>query len=183
MAFFSAGLLSNIALGAQVAGAIGSTYAAYRESQGQKRGYEYQSQVARNNAQLAEWQAQDALERGQSDKQRIQLKKASIIGTQEAVLASRNVALDEGSALRILADTELMAERDIATVEENAAKEAWALRNQAAGYQSNAGFLQSRAGAQSPLLDAAATALTTGGRVAGSWYAMRTRTTASPYTV
>lgn len=175
--------LGAIGLGAQVAGAVGSTYASYRQSQGEKQGYEYQSQVARNNAQLAEWQAQDALERGQTAKQGIQLKKAAVIGAQEAILASRNVALDEGSALRILADTDLMAERDIETVEANAEKEAWALRNQAQAYGSNAGFLARRAAAESPFFEAAGTALTSGGRVASSWYAMRTRTSASPYVV
>lgn len=175
--------LGVLGLGAQVAGAVGSTYASYRQSKGEQQGYEYQSQVAKNNQQLAEWQAQDALERGQTEKQRLQLKKGAVLGAQEAILASRNVALDEGSALRILAETELMAERDITTVEANAEKEAWALRNQANSYGSNAGFLRSRADAQNPWLDAAGTALTSTGRVASSWYAMRTRTSTSSFTV
>jgi len=171
-----ASTIGMVGIGAQTAGAVGATYSAYRKSEGEKLGYEYQSQVARNNAQLAEWQAQDALERGAQTKQGIQLKKVQIRGRQEAVMASRNVALDEGSALNILTDTDLMGARDEAMAIDNANKEAWALRNQAAGYRSSAGFLQSRADSQSPGLDALGTALTATGRVASSWYAMRTRT-------
>jgi hypothetical protein len=177
-----ASTVGMIGLGAQTAGAVGATYASYRKSEGEKTGYEYQSQVSRNNAQLAEWQAQDALERGAQTKQGIQLKKAQVRGKQEAILASRNVALDEGSALNLLTDTDLIGAIDEARAEENANKEAWALRNQAAGYRSNAGFLKYRADSQSPGLDAYGTALTSAGRVASSWYTMRTRTdTTSPW--
>lgn len=165
--------LSSIALGAQVAGGIGSTYAAYRKSEGEKQGYDYQSQVARNNAQLAEWQAQDAITRGITTKQNIEIKGRKLEGTQRAIFGARNIATNEGSALNILADTQFGTARDANIVTDNAAKEAWALRNQAMGYSSNAGFLKSRAEAENPML----TALTTGGKVAASWYAMRSKPT------
>ena len=167
--------LEGAALGLQAAGGIGQTYAAYRKSAGEKQGYEYQSQVARNNAQLAEWQAQDAITRGVTTRQNIQIKGAKLAGTQRAIFGARNVATNEGSALNILADTAYGTARDADTATENANREAWALRNQAMGYESNAGFLRARAESTSPFLDAAGTALTVGGRVASSWYTMRTR--------
>lgn len=166
--------LGSFGLGAQVIGGVGQTYAAYRKSAGEKMGYDYQSRVARNNEQLSEWQAQDALLRGKFTQNKIQLKGAQVRGSQEASFASRNIALNEGSALNILADTEFLKTRDVNIADDNANKEAWALRNQATGYRSNADFLQYRAGAQNPFLDAAGTALTSGGRVAMSWYKMRT---------
>ena len=162
--------LAGVAVGAQAAGAVGSTYAAYRKSAGEQQGYEYQGQVAKNNAQLAEWQAQDAITRGVTTRQRVELKGAAVAGRQRAIFGARNVAANEGSALNILADTAYGTALDAATATDNAAKEAWALRNQATGYASNAAFLASRADAQSPWLDAAGTALTAGGRVAESWY-------------
>jgi hypothetical protein len=179
MAGGTAGTIGTAALGAQAIGGIGETYASYRKSAGEKQGYEYQSQVARNNAKLAEWQAEDAIDRGVSTKQQIQMKKAETYGTQRATFASRNVALDEGSALNILTETLFMGARDEGIAEDNANKEAWALRNQAAGYESNASFLSQRAAQQNPYLDAAGTALTSAGRVASSWYTMRTRTDTS----
>lgn len=172
----STGGIGNAGLAMQAVGGIGETYAAYRRSAGERQGYEYQSQVARNNAKVAEWQAQDAISRGVAAKQAIQVKKAGVYGAQRAAFASRNVALDEGSALHILTDTLFLGARDENLAEDNAAKEAWALRNQAAGYESNAQFLANRAAQQNPFLDAAGTALTAGGRVASSWYTMRTRT-------
>lgn len=169
--------ISQLALGGQAAGAIGQTYSAYNKSKGEAQGYEYQSIVARNNAQLAEWQAQDALTRGVEAEGNVRLRTAQLKGTQESVIAARNVALNEGSALNILADTGFMGERDALTVRANAEREAWALREQAKSGVSNAAFLKYRADAQSPLADAAGTLLTAGGRVASGWYAMRTRST------
>lgn len=166
-------MLGNLGLGAQAAGAVGSTYASYRQSQATAQGYEYQAAIARNNEQLSEWQAQDALLRGQNTQQKIQLGAAQLEGKQRSILAARNVALTEGSPLNILADTKFMAERDVLMAGDNTAKEAWALRNQSADYASNARLLQNRADAQSPFLDAAGTLLTSGGKVASSWYALR----------
>lgn len=163
--------LEGVALGAQVAGGVGQTYAAYRKSAGEQQGYEYQGQVAKNNAQLAEWQAQDALTRGVTTRQQVELKGAQVAGAQRAGFGARNVAATEGSALNILADTAYGTARDAATATDNAAKEAWALREQAKGNTSNASFLKSRADAESPWL----TALTTGGVVASSWYAGRSK--------
>ncbi len=176
--------IGQVALGTMAAGGIGQTYASFRKSSEEQKGYNYQSQVATSNEGLAEYQAQDALTRGVATKQAIQLKKAQTYGTQEAIIGSRNVALNEGSALNILADTKFMGARDEAIAEDNAAKEAWALRVQAGNYASNAEFLKRRAEAQSPATDAFATALAATGRVASSWYAMRTRTAStSPWAV
>lgn len=163
--------MEGAVLGAQVAGGIGQTYASYRKSEGEQQGYEYQSQVARNNAQLAEWQAQDAMLRGVTTRQSIQIKGAQLEGKQRAIFGARNIAMTEGSALNILADTQFGTTRDANIATDNANKEAWALRNQATGYASNADFLKQRADAENPAL----TALATGGKVAASWYAMRSK--------
>lgn len=167
--------LGGVALGAQVAGGIGQTYASYRKSAGEQQGYEYQGAVARSNAQLAEWQAQDAITRGITTKQNIEIKGAKLEGTQRAIFGARNVATNEGSALNILADTQFGTTRDANIATDNANKEAWALRNQALGYSSNASFLKSRADAENPAL----TALTTGGKVAASWYATKSKLSGS----
>jgi len=164
---------SKIGLGLGVAGAIGETYSSYRKSAGEAQGYEYQSAVARSNAQVAEWQALDAEERGKLTARNVGVKGRQFLGKQKAAFGARNVAMNEGSALNILADTEYGVAFDVNTAKDNAAKEAWMFRNQATNYASNANFLQERADAQSPFLDAAGTALTSGGRVAAHWYSTR----------
>lgn len=169
-------ILGLFGLGAQIAGGLGATYAAYRKSSGEQEGYYTQAQVGKNNAQIAEWQAADAVARGRNAADLVKLKGRALTGTQEAMIAARGVATNEGSALNILADTDYLTARDAAITMDNANKEAWALREQATGFVSNAGILSNRGDAQSPFLDAGGTALTALGRVASSWYAMRSKT-------
>lgn len=165
-------ILGDLAFGLSAAGAIGQTYASFRRSSGEARGYNYQAEVARNNRQLSEWQAEEALARGMSTQRDVQLRGAQFLGRQRAVLGSRNVAMNEGSALNLLADTEYGIKHDSNVAADNAAKEAWALRMQALNYGTNASLLSERADAQSPFMDAAGTALTSAGRVAQSWYTL-----------
>lgn len=152
------------------AGAGVSAMGAYRQSEATKAGYEYQSAVNRNNAIIAEWQAQDALQRGQTAEQRQRLKAAQLKGSQRAALAARGVALDEGSPLAILQDTEFMAEQDALTIRDNAAREAWGYRTQSRNYTNDASMLNARADAESPFGAAATTLLTGAGTVASHWY-------------
>lgn len=156
-----------------VAGLGMQAYGAYNQSKATKSGYEYQAAVNRNNATLAEWQAQDAIARGQRAEQVQRLKTAQLKGTQRARLAANGVALDEGSALNILNDTDFMGEADAMTIRDNAAREAWGARNQVANYESDASMLSARAAAESPGFAAAGTLLTGAGSVARQWYSRK----------
>lgn len=156
-------VLSAVGMGVNAVGA-------YNQSQGTQAAYNYQASVNANNAQLAEWQAQDALVRGAKAEQARRLNTAQVKGTQRATLAARGVAIDEGSALNILNDTDYIGEIDAATVRDNAKREAWGYRNQGAGYTSDAAMLSARASAESPLLSGASSLLTSAGSVADSWY-------------
>lgn len=169
----SASTVAVAATGMQVAGTVASTYAAYNKSRADKSGYEYQAQVSANNAQYAEWQAQDAITRGQRTEQNSRMKTAQLKSSQRASLAARGVALDEGSPLDILTSTDYMGELDANTISDNAAREAWALREGARGSMSNADLLRSRADAENPLFSAGSTFLTGAGAVASSWYRYR----------
>lgn len=169
----SASSLATASMGLQVAGGITSAAGAYGQSKATKAAYNYQAAVSRNNAQIAEWQAQDALTRGGKAEQSQRLKTAQLKGTQRATLAARGVAIDEGSALNILQDTDYMGELDAATIRDNAAREAWGHRNQAAGYTSDASMLSNRAAAESPLRAAGTSLLTSAGSVASSWYSRK----------
>lgn len=172
----SAGALNSVATGAQIAGMVSGAYGAYGGSKSTKAAFEYQSAVSRNNSQIAEWQARDAITRGQKSEQQQRLKTAALKGTQRAALAARGIALDEGSALSILQDTDFMGENDALTLRDNAAREAWGYRVQAGNYASDAGMLGARAAAESPMSAAATSLLTGAGSVASSWYKRKTKT-------
>lgn len=175
----SAGTLSSVGLGLQVAGLATGVMGSYQQSKAQQSAYEYQAAVNRNNAQYAEWQAQDALQRGATAEQNQRLKTAQLKSAQRARLAANGVIIDEGSALNLLDDTGYMGERDALTIRDNAKREAWGARVQAGNYSSDAGMLSARANAVSPAGSAFGTLLTGAGSVADSWY-RRTLTTSAP---
>lgn len=170
----SAASLSTVGLGLQVAGGVTNAMGAYGQSKATKQAYDAQATVNRNNATIAEWQAQDALMRGGKAEQTQRLKTAQLAGSQRAAFAARGVALDEGSALNILNDTEYTGNLDAITIRDNAAREAWGHRVQGANYTSDANLLSARASAESPLLAAGGSLLTSAGSVADSWYKRRT---------
>ena len=121
----------------------------------------------------------DALQRGTKAEQAQRLKVAQLKSSQRAGFAARGVALDEGSPLAILQDTDMMGEMDALTIRDNAEKEAWGARMQGANYSSDSAMLSARSGAESPTGAAFGSLLTGAGAVASSWYNRRTKTEVS----
>jgi hypothetical protein len=92
----------------------------------------YQAQLARNNQQIAEWNAQRALQQGQVGEQQQRFKTAQVIGSQRAALASQGGDINSGSPLDIAGDTARAGEFDAQTIRNNAAMQAYGFRVQAA---------------------------------------------------
>lgn len=172
----SAATWGSLGTGLQVAGLVSGALGASRQSEATQQAYNYQAAVNKNNAQVAEWQAQDALQRGTKAEQAQRLKVAQLKSSQRAGFAARGVALDEGSPLAILQDTDMMGEMDALTIRDNAEKEAWGARMQGANYSSDSAMLSARAGAESSTGAAFGSLLTGAGAVAGSWYDRRRKT-------
>lgn len=139
-------LVTAAAVGSLAFGAMG----AYQQSAATKASAEYQSQVARNNAISAEYQAQDAIKRGEVAEAEQRRKTMMLKGSQTARLAANGLDISEGSALQILSDTDWMGEQDALTVRDNASREAWAYRQQGNNAQSNSNMLKASADAQNP---------------------------------
>lgn len=159
----------TLAQGLQVAGAGASAYSAYSNSQGAKTAYGAQGQVAENNAQIARWQAEDAIRRGDREASRSRMKTNQTKGTQRAQLAANGVDLGVGSALQMLTDTDYFGAVDVDTIKDNAGKEAWAIRAQASNYSNEAALMRSRADAESPWMAAGTSLLTSAGKVSSNW--------------
>ncbi len=94
----------------------------------------YQSQVARNNQQIAEWNANRALQQGQVAEDQSREKTAQIKGAQRAALAGQGGDVNSGSPLDIVSDTSRAGEFDAQTIRSNAALQAYGYRIQGAGY-------------------------------------------------
>lgn len=152
-----------------------AAYSAYSASASRKDVAEYQSKVAANNAQVAEWQAQDAEARGERSAQDVRRKYAALVGTQRAALAARGLDISDGSANAVLNDTSYFAGYDETTTRANAAREAWGYRVRGQNSTNDASFLRSQADAENPLLSAGLAAGGTlfsggSGSVAARWY-------------
>lgn len=160
------------AIALQAVGQVLNAGAAYSQSKASKQAYGFQAAVARNNAQVDEYRAEDAVTRGQQAQFRQGLQTAQITGAQRARFAASGLSLTDGSPLNILSDTKYMGEMDRQTIGENADREAWALRMQANNDMSNAALLQMRADSEHPNRAFLTTLVGGSGQVAGSWYNM-----------
>lgn len=145
-----AGLFKDLGFGFQVGGQIASVFDSYSkartsqvQSSAQRMANEAQAKVADNNAQLATWQAMDALYRGAVEENRIRVSSAGLKGTQRARFAASGVTMDSDSVARTLTDTEVLGDIDARTAAYNAEREAWALRSQAQDYRNRAEILRS----------------------------------------
>jgi len=124
--------------------------AAYQQAKAQKAIMRYKAQVSKNNAQVAEWQAQQGEKVGVSQEQASRLRTADLYGTQRAVMAANGIDLGEGVATDVLGTTKFMGERDALTIRDNAARKAWAARIQKTNFLNEAAFGEATADAINP---------------------------------
>lgn len=166
-------MLSQFALSAQTAGGTLATVGAYNKSIADRAAYNIQGGISNKNAEMDTLRAADAITRGQVAEANAGLRGRNLKGQQIAQMAANGVALDEGSPLRVLTDTDVMTAADVNTVHDNALKEAWGYNVSAANERANANLMRWRANQESPFKSAATTLLTSAGTVASRWYAMR----------
>ena len=116
---------AGLALG--LAGAVTGAYANYAASRLRARQADY-------NRRMGLIGAADALARGNVLEGQVRRNVSALIGAQRAAVGSSGIVADIGSAARIQSDAMVFGELDALTVRNNAAREAWGLRQQARGY-------------------------------------------------
>lgn len=99
------------------AGSITAGVGAFKQGQ-------FQNEMAQSNAQLARFQADDAINRGNLAEAESRRRTEQLKGSQQSALAANNVVLGEGSALDILQSTAELGELDALTIRNNAEREA-----------------------------------------------------------
>lgn len=145
-------------LGMQAAGALSSVVGSYYSAKSQKSSLGLQ-------ADLEEYQAQNALVQGEREEQKVRMSTAQLKSSQRASMAANGVDLAQGSAAQVLTSTDYMGEIDAQTVRSNALKQAF-------GYRVDARMKRAQADSISPGMAAFTTLLGSGGQVASSWYAL-----------
>ena len=149
---------TTIALAATALGGAMSAKGAYDQGQVAK-------QVGRNNQQMAEYAATDALRRGEEDAVKVRQRASMVKGAQRASMAAKGLDLGVGTAAELQDQTDFFGETDMATSRSNAARDAWSAR--AGGRNARA---QGDAAASQGNMAAFGTLLSTGGSVASKWY-------------
>ncbi len=85
------------------------------------------------NASIADLQAQDAIDRGNEAVGQSRIAFRTLLGQQRAAYSDQGIQLDTGSAAEVQTETAVIGEHEAQIVANNAAREAWGYRTQAAG--------------------------------------------------
>jgi hypothetical protein len=115
-----------------------SAVGAIAGGQAQAAAADAQAQQDRNNAIIAQRNAQDAIDRGNAEEQSVQLRNRARLGMQKNVLSERNISVAGGSALDILGDTAMFGKLDALTTRNNAKREAIAYEAQSSNFSAQA---------------------------------------------
>lgn len=138
MCVVAAPAMAAISLAATAASTVVGFMGSMQQGRAAQAQANYQAAVSRNNAQMAEWQAQDAIKRGQIEEDQHRRKVSQFIGTQRVGFGASGFDLGDETAVDILGDTAAMGEYDALTIRNNAAREAWGYRVQGSNYTAEA---------------------------------------------
>lgn len=159
-----------VMVGMMVVGGLVSAKASKDRANAEKRGLEHEAEIAERNLQIGEAQANDAINRGRDAARNHALKIESIRQSQRARFAAAGLDVGEGTPLHVLMSTNEMGEIDLATIRDNAAKEAWFYRENARTGRLNADFYRDTAGRVNPGQAYYTSLLGSAGSAASSWY-------------
>lgn len=155
----------------ELAGASANVFSTYNKAKSQQASYAYMAAIARRNAQIAQYQASDAIRTGQIEEGNFDLKAAAMLSDQRASMAANGVDLGEGSPNDVLTTTKFMGERDALQIHDNAMKAAWGYETQANNFLTDADAYSAQKKAISPGWEAAGSLLTGASNVSSSWTA------------
>lgn len=129
-----------------------------------------QANIARINAQSMELQAQAVLRSNESATVSKTMHAGQVKSSQRAALAANGIAVGEGSAAELQASTDIVKEMDKNQMKENAVRNAWGYRMQAANYEGQA--LMAEASKQSVGLNLTTSLLNTASQVGTNYMLM-----------
>lgn len=101
---------------------------------------DYDKSVADSNAKLADYQAEDAIQRGDKESSKLNKAVSGLVGNQRANFAAQGIDVGTGSASEVQRDTKFLGALDYLKIKTNAAREAFGYKVQAANYTSAGQF-------------------------------------------
>jgi hypothetical protein len=131
-------LLAGVGTGLQVYGAVKQGKAQKEAGKRQQEAANSEATIQDYNAQVADLQSQDAVDRGAEEESRYRSQIRGAIGSQRANIAAGNIDVGFGSAVDVQADAAFLGELDAMQIKTNAAREAWGYQVQAEDYRKRA---------------------------------------------
>lgn len=134
--------VANAALAVGVVGGIaGSAIGAvssYSQGKQQQAMYNYQAQIAEENAKIAQKNAATERQTGIEEARLQRIKTLQAIGSQKTAMAANNMDVTQGTSLDIIQDTAAMGELDALQIETNYERKALAYEQQANNFSNQA---------------------------------------------
>ena len=155
---------TTILAGATLAAGALSAYNQYETGK-------YSAAVAEQNADVAEAQAQDSINRGNAQAEEVRRRNRQAAGTQAATMGATGADLSTGGALDIFGDTAQFGSLDALTTVNNAQREAYGYQVQESNYrsQASAASQQGNMGAFTTLLTTPLNAYGAYNMAGGTW--------------
>ena len=136
-----------------VAAVAVAAYSAYSSASAQGAAAHYQSQVAANNATIAQQNANYAIAAGEEKAQMTSMQNAARIGQIKAAIGANNIDVNSGSAADVQTSQREIGKLDEETTMNNALLQAYGYQVQGTGFTAQAGLDTATAG-QAPVAEA-----------------------------
>ena len=134
--------VANAALAVGVVGGIAgsaiSAVSSYSQGKQQQAMYNYQAQVAEQNARIANQNAAQERQTGIEEARLQRMKTLQAVGSQQTAMAANGMDVTQGTSLDIIEDTAAMGELDALQIQTNYEKKALAFEQQADNYSNQA---------------------------------------------
>ncbi len=155
-----------------IGGGIVSAIGSYQGMEAKSANAAYQAQIARNNATIAERNANMDLQSGETAAVNRGLKLRAQAGAQLAAQGASGVDVNTGSAVNARKATAELGTLDVATIRSDTAKKVYADETQASNYQAQSGLLQQQSEEADDMAPVAAlsSALSSASSLGGPYY-------------
>lgn len=126
----------------------------YSKSKAEKAALKQQAGIADINAGYADKRARNAIDLGRNQIEDYQRNVSAFKSSQINALADNGIDVSQGSAIDLLASTEMQAQSDVDTLRYNAALQSWGHRVEQTNYMNQASSLRAQAKSIKPLFNA-----------------------------
>ena len=134
----SSAVMGAISVVTALASTAVSVYSSIQQGKAQKAQYEYQAEVDKQNAKIADDNAKQVKQEGIEESRLQRLKTQQKIASQTSAMAANGIDVTQGTAVNLLGDTAMWGEMDALTTRANYDSRAYSLNNQATDLRNQA---------------------------------------------